>query len=142
MADDPWKRFRQRVIDKKPRNLIGGDSGSATDRLTQKPAGAPGQPVDELGQWLKDLPTLLEQLGHLYNMYLAGVELRPPLEKRKLAVNLTSKIIQAGKNSPGMRFKCATAVTAAQTHFDRWDKQLRALEAGEFKRRLQKKKPA
>lgn len=131
MADDPWKRFRDRNLKKNETNVV-----TLKQRRQNIASGAPkAEPVDELTQHLEQVPMLLEQLGHLYNMYMSGIERRPPVEKRKHLEHVIAKIQAAPKATSSIRFKCSAVVQQAQAHFERWDKLLRKLETGAAKRR-------
>src|SRR5690349_18452737 len=48
---------------------------------------------------------LLAQVHHLYNMYFAGVEKRPPLERRAFLDATMNQIQQFAKNTPALRFQ-------------------------------------
>lgn len=142
MADDPWKRFRERAAPKKQGIGTLKDRRTATSAAptpTITPIGAQ-EPSSELKDWLEQVPLLLEQLNHLYNMYISGVEGRPPIEKRKHVENLLAKVAAAPKHSSTIRFKCSGVIQGAQMQFERWDKLIRGLEVGTQRRRMGGKK--
>lgn len=78
---------------------------------------------------------LIEHLNSLYNQLVAGVEKRPPLEKRQQLDAYMTRLNTAVKNSPSLNFKYSNLVSKYQTYRDRWDRMLKDLESGKYRRR-------
>lgn len=133
MADDPWKRFREKNVKpfKKP--------GATSAPKEAAPLGSSKRVREEfqdVHQLLEELPPLIEQLNNLYNMFIAGVEKRPPVERRKFLENQIQRLINMPKTSSTLKFKTQAVVNQATTHMERWDKLIRKIEVGALKRRL------
>jgi hypothetical protein len=129
--DDAWRRFREREDEKE------NDSepqGLREKRLNTGPTptqAGPGptvqtQDVDKLIQLIEPL---IEQVGNLYAQYFAGVEKRPPLEKRRLLDSWVAQLVNAPKTTPSTQFRAQTIIQRHQTHKERWDRMLKERES-------------
>lgn len=137
--NDPWRRFRSRQLEKKGTSL-----STAKTRAIQ---GTVVETVIQDGNidfeaLFKKLEILMSQLSNLYNQYVAGVEKQPPIERRKQFDTLLNFLVNTPKPTMNVRFKAQTLATQAQTQAERWEKLLRKLEAGDMKRRMQKRAKA
>ncbi|HTL11410.1 MAG TPA: hypothetical protein VL588_02915 [Bdellovibrionota bacterium] len=77
---------------------------------------------------------LIEQLNNLYNMFFAGAEKRPPIERRKVLDQVIDTLTKIGKNTAAQRFKYQGVYQQYVTYRDRWDKKLKELEEGKIRR--------
>lgn len=140
MADDAWKRF----FDKQKRAEKAGAANN-TARARAEREGTIQAPVvkrtpDQSEETLKQISTLIDQLSHLYNMYLQDVEQRPPVEKRKQLETLMNQITAGIRGSTQERFRASVILQQAQTKIELWDKQLHKLESGEIVRKQKRAK--
>ena len=133
MAQDnnPWKRFMGRQSDKAPtgtraKALRDGLIDDAPDKFDTK----------QVEAMLSEIEVMVEQLTNLYNMFFAGVERRPPIEKRKRLDHLIVMANNSGKVSLTLKFRCSTVLANCKAHTERWDKQLKQLEVGKLSRRI------
>ena len=78
--------------------------------------------------------TQIDQVSALYNMFFSGAETLPPIERRA-QLEATMQVLQSTpKPTPASNFRFNTALSRFNTYRDRWDKQLKGLEAGKIKR--------
>lgn len=132
--NDAWARYRKKEAERaaaaKKKKREEADPQSVLDRARQEAGHTAKETLrhDDLNAWVEQIPILIEQLNHLYVMYFQGIEKRPPIERRKVLVNLMYKIQNASKSSTVVRFRAQTLVGQIQTQLERWDKQLRARE--------------
>lgn len=105
-------------------------------------AGRPGtQPgrtgdaaTDKLLELFQRAEPLIEQLNNLYNQFLAGVEQRPPLERRKQLDQTMATLQMMNKPTPAYQFRYTTLNASYITHRDRWERLCKDLESGKLKR--------
>ncbi len=100
----------------------------------QRPESAviPGK-IDEL---LARATPLIEQVNALYNQYIAGVESRPPLERRKHLDQVMQTLQSMAKPTATLQFRSSNLQSSYMTHKDRWDRMMKDLESGKLNRRL------
>lgn len=74
----------------------------------------------------------LDALQRIYNVYFGGGEEDPPKTQRKQLDDLINKIKTqiASANNASDKFQANGLVSRYQTMAGRWDKMLRAVEAG------------
>jgi hypothetical protein len=89
---------------------------------------------DKLMELFQRAEPLIEQLNNLYNQYLAGVESRPPLERRKILDTTMATLQAMAKPTPAYQFRFTTLNASYVTHRDRWDRLIKDLEMGKIKR--------
>ncbi len=120
--DQDWRKKRER------------EDEAEAEHLTRslKKAGVPqvagGPPVSKLEDLIEKIPPLIEQVNQLYNMYLSGVEKRPPIERRQYLDQCIAQLGAFPKPTQAAQFKATTLLQTYQTHRDRWDRLLRAKE--------------
>ena len=85
---------------------------------------------------LKRAEPMIEQLNHLYNMFLSGAEKLPPNEKRKQLDQIMAALITMPKPTPALKFRYQGIQSQYQTYSDRWDRLLKNLEGGKIKRSI------
>ncbi len=106
----------------KPNPRIGGSGmGAALDS-------------HQLAELMARAEPMIEQLNNLYSMYVAGVEKRPPLEKRSQLDALVLQLQNIHKPTAAQQFRWSTFFNHYQTHRDRWSKLMKDLEDGKIKR--------
>lgn len=123
---------RERELEEETENAKRPKSGSAAAAASSSPTARPA--AERLPSLIAQAEPIVEQLNSLYNQYIAGIEKRPPLERRKHLDQLIATILSAGKPTPALQFRCQTLLNHYQTHRDRWDKMMRDLELGKIKR--------
>jgi hypothetical protein len=131
---DAWKRFRER------------EDEQENEKTNQKvlevkfPSLGKSNKVevssDRFDEFLSRADPLIEQINNLYNMYIAGVEKTPPLQKRKILDQVMASLQGMSKPTPSARFKFNSMQSRYLVHKDRWDKLIRDLESGKIKRKL------
>lgn len=72
---------------------------------------------------------LVEQVHQLFNQFFAGIEKRPPIERRKVLEQKMHEIQGVTRASPMLRFKAATLQSRFQSFSEQWDRRLRQLES-------------
>jgi hypothetical protein len=140
--DDPWKRMREREDERDAEEAASQQSLSQKRKAANAaelapPVIKPGSidmSTEKLLETLKLVEPMIEQVNNLYNQYIAGVEKRPPVERRKQLDNFMSVIQNIAKPTQGLMFKCNTLLAHYQAHKDRWERMLRDLEKGARKR--------
>jgi hypothetical protein len=130
MSSDPWKRFRERQVEQKPSQSGAGQttprrSGPSTSAGLNSGARSPSEELELLA---RQIEPLLEQLNSLYQMYLQGLEKRPPIEKRALLDRLLVQLNDLSKTNASIRFRSQTLVTSAHTRIELWNRQLKKFE--------------
>lgn len=74
---------------------------------------------------------LIEQVNSLYNQYRAGVERRPPLERRNTLEQVMTSIQSMRKPNASARFQVRQIVSKYLSYKDRWDRIIQAIEMGQ-----------
>ena len=149
--DAAWSRFRdkenQREDDlKKELNEALGESGGNENQPKdgQKATREMRDRTAEQNPILKLITRAdlaLEQIQHLYNMYVAGVEKVPPLSQRKQLEDLLTKLMNAPKNNQTILFRVNQFQTKYATYRDRWERLAKDIEAGKVIVRKAEKPP-
>jgi hypothetical protein len=130
--DDDWRKKRDREDESerdfeqkrmRDRGIVPSGKGLATEGLSSDPAQKLLELLDRSGP-------LMEQLNNLYAMYMAGVEKRPPIERRQVLESIMQQIAGLPRPTPAIQFRVQTVIASFNTHRDRWDKLLRDRENG------------
>ncbi len=79
---------------------------------------------------------LIDQVNGLYNQYIAGVESRPPLERRKQLDQVMLTLQAMSKPTSAAQFRYTNLNSSYMAHKDRWDRMMKDLETGKLKRRV------
>jgi hypothetical protein len=132
---DPWRRLREKE-DGEDTNTgltlrerrIGADDQTSAPKID-------GFNSEQLEKTLESTRVLIEQINNLYNMFVAGIEERAPIEKRKLLDKTMEQIMAAPKPTSASLFRYQTLLGHYHTYKDRWDRLLRDLESGKVARR-------
>jgi len=97
----------------------------------------PGVPLgaDKFEELVERAGPMIDQLNNLYNMFFAGAEKLPPIERRKQLDQILNALTLMPKATANQRFRFATLQNQYITFRDKWDKQIKDLEAGKLKRR-------
>jgi hypothetical protein len=123
------EREAQEREERQKKTSRGGSRGGG-DLSTQREA---------LSEKLEDLllraEPLLEQVNHLYSIYLAGAEQYPPIERRKTLDGLMVSLQMISKPTPAALYKYTAIAARYESYRNRWDKLLRDLENGKIQRR-------
>lgn len=138
--DDAWTRFREKENDreenlkKELNQALGVDPNESNQpKDGQKATREMRSRETEQNPILKLIARadlMLEQIQHLYNMYVAGVEKTPPLTQRKQIEEMMSKLGGAPKNNQTILFRFNQFQTKYQTYKDRWDRLIKNIESG------------
>ena len=133
--DEDWKRRRRREDEaEEARTSAAIESGNlggiGSTQLSEK--------LDEI---LDRAERMIDQLNGQYQMYLSGVELRPPIERRKMLDQLMESLSMMSKPTSILKFRYTTLQGRYLSHRDRWDKLQTDIESGKIKRSAGPKKP-
>jgi hypothetical protein len=104
-------------------------SGIASPTANAKAMAGDGS-VEKLLELFSRVEPLIEQCNNLYNQYRAGIERRPPIERRQHLDQVMLTLQMMNKPTPAYQFRFATLQTSYTTHRDRWDRLIKDLEAG------------
>lgn len=127
MADkEDWRRRREREDEEEREEEL--------KKEKESPSFSSGVSSEKLVELLERADVLIEQLTHLYNMYFAGAERLPPVEKRKQLDQIMLSVTYAAKPTPSLLFKCNGMVSRYSTHKEKWDRMIKDLESGKIKR--------
>lgn len=130
--DDAWRRFRERE-DEQDANQ---EAPTLREKrlntgLAPKPGAASAAvPTQDIEKLIQLIEPLIEQVGNLYAQYFAGLEKRPPVEKRQLLDSSVAQLVATPKTTPSMQFRAQTIIQRHQTHKERWDRMLKENEKG------------
>ncbi len=122
MAEDPWKRFREREDERDAQESIRPET-------TKKP-----EESHTLVDGMEEAQKLIEHVNALYNQYLSGAINTPPSEKRRVLDRMMLTLSRAPKYTPTVNFKWGSVNASYNLHKEKWDRQLKALENGKIKR--------
>jgi hypothetical protein len=81
-------------------------------------------------QLLDQVEPLIQQLHQLYNMFQAGVEKRPPVERRKQLDQLMATLTSSQKPSAVTRFRFTAVQASYLSHVELWERMLKKMERG------------
>jgi hypothetical protein len=108
--------------------------GSTVKRPDMDLSGFGGGSTEKLTELFERVEPLIEQCNNLYNMYITGVESRPPLERRKHLDQVMTTLQMMAKPTQAYQFRFSTLNASYNTHKDRWDRMCKDLENGKIKR--------
>jgi hypothetical protein len=125
--------------DDKRRKSFWDDQEEDTGFIQPKKQGSPGQggssqksdkPLDskDIDRLIQEARTLMEQTHQLYQMYLSGIERRPPVEKAKFLEARIAEIQRQGGNVTTNKFKISQLVALYNTTRELWDRKLKEKE--------------
>jgi hypothetical protein len=120
--DDAWKRRRERE-DEEDEKASSNSKGTSLSVAHEK--------FDEL---ITRAEPIIEQLNHLYQMFVLGTEKLPPLERRKQLDQLMTSLQMMPKSTPAAQFRYSSLQAQYTTYKERWEKMMKDLEAGKLKR--------
>ena len=88
-----------------------------------------------LHQLLEKVSSMTEQVDHLYQQYIQGLEKKPPVELRKQLENHIDQLKKTPASSNSLtQFQVQNQLSKFQTYRERWDKFLKDIESGKIKR--------
>jgi len=119
--DESEREFEQkRIRDRGVSSTPGGFSDTTTST----------DPTQKLSELMDRAGPMMEQLNNLYGMFFAGVEKRPPVERRQILDSVMQQISGLPRPTPALQFRVQTVISTYNSHKDRWDKLLREREQG------------
>jgi len=103
-------------------------SSKPQNRTTASPKS--DKPLDskDIDSLIQEARTLMEQTHKLYQMYLSGIERRPPVEKAKFLEARIAEIQRQGGNITTNKFKISQLVALYNTTRELWDRKLKEKE--------------
>jgi hypothetical protein len=126
--DNPWKRLRDKEEEESSTNPASGG------KPISRPTG-----VSEIDLLSGQILPMIEQVNGLYNMFVAGVETKPPLEKQKQLEKLIKSLHDEPKTTPALRFRATSVISSFMVHKDKWERLLKDIESGKVLRRNPRK---
>lgn len=135
------ERRRQRELEdqQEAQDKAAQANRKATGGALQRGTGDPE--IDKLIELLTRAEPMIEQVNNLYNQYLAGIEARPPLERRKQLEQVMTTLQLMNKPTPAYQFRYSSLNMSYSSHRDRWDRLAKDLEAGRIKRAAGPRRP-
>jgi hypothetical protein len=91
--------------------------------------------TQRLEELLARATPLVEQVNGMYARYLQGIEKFAPVERRTHLDTLMNTIFSLPKPTASGRFRAEALHQTYRQYRDKWDRQMRDLEAGRIKRR-------
>lgn len=127
--EDSYQRRKQREKEEEEEEAARKAPGA--QKKGDAPAAATG---DKLLDLIARSEPMIEQLDHLYMMFIAGADKIPPNEKRKQLDQTMAGLQAMSKPSQSAAFRYNALHARYVTYRDRWDKMLKDLEDGKLKR--------
>ncbi|OFZ18693.1 MAG: hypothetical protein A2X94_14395 [Bdellovibrionales bacterium GWB1_55_8] len=131
--DDAWSRLRAREDEEELEKEKAQDDASLRASRSGKKGATAEVTTGETGkieELLGRVEPLIDQLNSLYQMFASGIEKRPPVERRKHLEQTMQTLSLMAKPSASLLFRFNAIHARYVAHRDRWDKTLRAMEAG------------
>ncbi len=94
----------------------------------------------EIDSMLQRLERRLETLKKQYRRYFLGIDLRPPNQLRKQVVREIFELEQTFISNTAQKFKLRSLTQSFNTHKTRWNRVMRQIEEGTYKRDKHKAK--
>ncbi len=91
-------------------------------------------PTAHIDDQIKRADTLIDQLNHIYQMFVAGVEKLPPNATRKILDQLMVSLQSQPKPTQSIQFRYSGLNAKYITYRDRWDKMMKDMESGKIRR--------
>ena len=129
--DERRKRRREREDESdnsKQTSKVPSPKGGISKTVEQHPS---GMSFEDL---IIKAEAQIDQLSALYNMYFAGADTLPPIERRAQLEVVMHTLQSAHKPTPAANFRFQSTLSRFNTYRERWDKQLKGLESGKLKR--------
>lgn len=131
--DDSYQRRKQREKEEEEEEAR-KKTGIPAEKGSSSTGSSSGGSTDQLVELMKRAEPMIEQLDHLYMMFVAGAEKIPPNEKRKILDQTMATLMTMSKSSQSSAFKYNSLHSRYVAYRDRWDKMLKDLEDGKLKR--------
>jgi hypothetical protein len=90
--------------------------------------------IDKLLELFSRVEPLIDQVNGLYGQYIAGVETRPPSERREHLDQLMVALQGMSKPTAAYQFRYQSMNSSYLSHRDRWDRMCKDLESGKIVR--------
>lgn len=87
-----------------------------------------------LDRLLAQLEQELKQLEIRYEQYFAGIEKREPIKDREELAGQLRRFVNRRIIQTDLRFKCQNLATRFHSYANHWDRTLRMIEEGKFRR--------
>jgi hypothetical protein len=153
MARDSYKEMREKRA-REDREDNEREAQKAQLRSITSSGGARGKPVNlheetgsmdfanRLGDLLERAQPLIESVNATYNQYFAGVETKPPIERRKLLDSTMLQLENMPKQTLNQQWRFNNLQATYITYRNRWDKMTKGIESGRIKRAAGPKRAA
>ena len=92
------------------------------------------QEQDKLNKSIKNLDVRLNELKFLYDQYFIGLERTEPLKLRAQVQDMIKKLIGTYIKSTAVKFKLNTLIAKHSSYAKLWDRILKEIEEGRYKR--------
>ncbi len=77
---------------------------------------------------------LVESVNASYNQYFSGVEMKPPIERRRLLDSTMAQLEAVPKPTLNQQWRYNNLLNTYVTYRNRWDKMTQGIESGRIKR--------
>lgn len=94
----------------------------------------------EIDGMLQRLEQRIDTLKKRYRRYFLGIDRRPPIQMRKRVVREVFELEQTFINNTAQKFKLRSLVQTFNTHKTKWNRIMRQIEQGTYKRDRHKAK--
>ncbi|MBR4985182.1 MAG: hypothetical protein IKY83_05545, partial [Proteobacteria bacterium] len=95
---------------------------------------------EEIEAKIEDLTHKLERLRICYEQYFIGTEKRPPVQLRMDVARLMRELERLNIRNTALKFKVSTCVQKFTSYSNYWNRVLREIEDGTYKRHLDRAK--
>lgn len=90
--------------------------------------------ITKLNELLERAEPLIMSVNSSYNQFAAGVEVRPPLERRVQLDQMMNTLMLMAKPTPAYRFRYQSLQSTYSSYKQRWDRMMTDIESGKIKR--------
>ncbi|MBY0471824.1 hypothetical protein K2X30_11715 [bacterium] len=98
------------------------------------------QTITRIKDMVGQAEQMVQQVHQLYMQYQTGAERLPPNVRRRQLDQLMESLNTMGKPTNAIQFRFRTLFNTYKTYADRWDRIVRKVESGDFKRPIAPKK--
>jgi hypothetical protein len=128
------RRKQQRELEDQEVSLSDRRRTIATSGPLKSTSSSGDATIDQLLEFFLRAEPMIEQVNNLYGQYLAGLEMRPPIERRKQLDQLMNSLQLMNKPTQAYQFRYSTLNASYQAFRDKWDRLCRDLESGKIHR--------
>ncbi|MCM2323616.1 MAG: hypothetical protein NDJ90_10190 [Oligoflexia bacterium] len=90
--------------------------------------------VAKMDELMNRVEPMILSVNSSFNMFAAGVEIRPPNERLAQLEQMMNTLMMMAKPTPAYRFRFQNIQGTYNTYKRKWDKLLQDIESGKIKR--------